>query len=107
MNCDCITLVDKELEPKGFRLSTKLFMFRVSEETLDMRMVMVVPLERLDGGRLKRNDQPFAWIAVADRLPEDERAVETKTEDAQIGTWCLIQRRYFEGAWHVVDERHA
>jgi hypothetical protein len=57
MNCNCVERIDAELENRGFRLSSRLFTFRIDENPqLNLRLTMVVPLERLDGKRLRRKD---------------------------------------------------
>ena len=47
--CHCI---DAKLKDKGFKISEKLITIRVPE----FKAVLVIPLERVDGAKLKRND---------------------------------------------------
>lgn len=51
MNCKCITVIDKKLEPQGLRLSDKLIGFTINEGegNLIMEMTCLWPIERLDG----------------------------------------------------------
>jgi hypothetical protein len=57
MNCKCATRIDAELEKRGFRLSPRLFTLRIDEKPeFNLRLTMVLPLERLDGKRLARKD---------------------------------------------------
>jgi hypothetical protein len=73
MKCGCLERIDGELAKQGFRVSTKLFLFQVTDD-LDLKMVMGLPLERLDGKRLQRKDPktlqvshcPFCGMKVRD-----------------------------------------
>lgn len=53
--CDCWTEKDKLLAKKGYRLSDTLTMFTVGP-ALSMSIIRALPLQRLDGKRMKRGE---------------------------------------------------
>ena len=63
MMCDCYQKVDEKLKPKGFKLASKLFLYKVQEADLTLKHVMVLPVERLDGARMKRGDPKTVEIS--------------------------------------------
>lgn len=52
--CDCWTQKNKALESKGYILSRKLITFTMGIDSMDL--MHLLPIERLDGKRLKRNE---------------------------------------------------
>lgn len=56
MKCKCLTEVDQKLKEKGFRLSKKLVMYQIDDQSLSLNLVIGWPLERLDDARLRDKD---------------------------------------------------
>ena len=59
--CQCFSRINSQIEKKGVRLSSSLSQFQVHEPSLDLRMVNVLPLEGVDGKKLKRG-QPSTIV---------------------------------------------
>jgi hypothetical protein len=60
-SCTCWSSINERIEKQGVRLSSSLSQLQV-QPSLDLLFVHVMPLERLDGKKLKRS-QP-ATIAM-------------------------------------------
>lgn len=44
------------------------------------------------------------WIAVSDRIPDENVVVETKIQDEHMGCWCLLRRTIDSNkCWKVID----
>ncbi len=75
MKCHCITEINEKLREKGFKLSDKFQMFRVTEH-LGLRFALCFPIERLDGQRLKREDPKTMEIShcpfCGEKIREEE-----------------------------------
>lgn len=63
MNCDCHLLINAKLKAKGLKLSDKLCAFAVDKKTLRLELVLVWPLERIDGKRLGCKDPKTVRMA--------------------------------------------
>ena len=43
------------------------------------------------------------WVSVEDKLPEDDKPVETKIDHTYDNDWCYIKRKHVKGIWYVCD----
>lgn len=64
MKCDCWQTRDDGLREKfGLKVADTCSALLINEGTLDLRGIYCLPLERVDGKKLKRSDPKFIEIS--------------------------------------------